>query len=54
MYVLIFKIRHVAFGYIVGEGSFSTLAKIEAVGTEHGEPKKEVRITESGQLYPHG
>lgn len=44
--------KHVVFGCICNEESLAVLFEIERQGTPSGAPKKQVMISDCGQLYP--
>lgn len=45
--------KHVVFGSLLGEESFSVLDTVHRVATQQGDPKLPVRIVASGQLVPN-
>ncbi|GAB9468712.1 hypothetical protein Gpo141_00006021 [Globisporangium polare] len=45
--------KHVVFGCLLGEESFSTLDTVHQVATSRGDPKQPVRISACGQLFPY-
>ena len=44
--------KYVVFGCLADKDSYETLSKINSYGTPWGEPKEEIRITDSGIAYP--